>query len=592
MGNSNSTNSSELPDRKNKSDSDSDIDIIFSDLKKNIEKDLKKAEDNIDGIFYKSQHKNKDNKNDDTFNTISLHFSDSPKGTNFNVNRTSKPKQRLYHKEISEVSETSEEIIEDMPSVISTTSDIESSRKPIFSATSSDQNTISATSSARVPRNRQIASETSDSENTISATSSARVPRNRQIASETSDSENTISATSSAPVPRQRQRQIDSETSSDSVSSVFINNSKKNRNNLKNNSDTLSQTSAPDTAQKKYFKNMGKHSLITSESSISNFSQTGGSEIDVQIIPLMKGGSMLPDSRANNFSESDIDIQIVPIMNGGQRSEAKGKSKTNYTLSESSPFITSEVFKQTLEQHIQTGGKSKAKNTTESEFDSNKLLNIIMQMGGEHNSSESHSEYKKSEHKKPEDDSDDDDEDDSDDEDLFEDEDDDDDEDEDEDEDKEDSSTQVSRTKKQKKQKSLPKRSFNRLRTPNSDSSNSSSSSDRSSSSSSSESSNPSSVSSSSDSSSDSDKYYSAYTSSISSFILPTTTKKLSITKNVSRSTGSIASSIESSDSVYIMSSDSSIGSRNINLLSFDEPVNNARDKKSKKSKSKKAKKY
>jgi len=234
------------------------------------------------------------------------------------------------------------------------------------------------------------------------------------------------------------------------------------------------------------------------------------------------------------LTESEIDIKVVPLMSGGA---------LNAQFSESSPFITSEVFKKSLEQ---TGGAA------ESEFDSNKLLNIIMQMGGE----DKDSDNKKSTDSDSDSDSDDEDEDDTSD--LF---------DDDDDDDEEEESDDVFEKEKEKEVKHQASRSHKSTssmsRVVTHDDSSSSSTSDSSSSSSDS-----------SDSSSDSsEKLSSSLDTSIG----------LAIPRRVSRLSG--LNSSESASSVYIMSSDSSIGSRDINLLSFDEPAWAKPDKKSKKSK-------
>ena len=503
MGNSNSTHNSELAERKNNSDSDSDseIKIVFSELENNIKNDIKNAKNNIDEIFYKSQATNKNN-NKDSFNTISLEFTDSPKETKFHVSKTTKPKQMSYHKEVIETSEqistTSEEIIE--PHI---------SKSLINSPTSE------------------------------SSTSDIVPSRNLSNLSTTSDSDRNIFMDSNKP--------------------------------KKNKVDTISDTSPVDTEQKENFK---KNIPLTTTESTNSLSQTGGSDIDIQIVPLMKGGA-----KFNSFSESEIDIQIVPLMKGGAKSKSKSKSK--YESSENSPFITSEVFKKTLEKNTQKGGAKK--NTSESEFDSNKLLNIIMQMGGEDESPSSPSSSSSlsesvSDKKEKKDDSDNEDDDEEDDEDDEDDDFLDDSEDDEDSEDKEESS-EMSRMKRSK----LIKRSSH---THDDDDSSSSSSS------SSSESSESSESSSSSSSSSSESHNFSQATSSLSSFFLPTTN-----IRSVGRSKSTKSSD---TDSVYIMSSDSSIGSRNINLLSFDEPTDqsawNKKDKKDKKGKKdkkdKKAKKY
>jgi hypothetical protein len=321
-----------------------------------------------------------------------------------------------------------------------------------------------------------------------------------------SDSEsNTISATS--PVTRKQEKEM-----------------KNIRDNTTSDSDnTISATSTVDYKQKKEMDNIRNNTSSDSDK--------------------VGGGS---------FTESEINIKIVPLMNGGSKNK-------NYKYSESSPFITSEAFKEILENNGQNGGSQ----INESEFDSNKLLNIIMQMGGE-TKSDSDSDDKDS------------DDEDSDDKDSDEDEDEDDDEDDEDDDLFADSESteakKLERSKKAKKTKRLTATSsMSRSTTPDSSSSSSSSDSDDSSSSSDSDKSSSSSNSDDSSSSSSSNK------------ILSNSSISLAIPRRINSLVDSV-----SSDSVYIMSSDSSIGSRDINLLSFDEPVNNAWDKK----KSKKSKKY
>jgi hypothetical protein len=283
---------------------------------------------------------------------------------------------------------------------------------------------------------------------------------------------------------------------------------------------TISSTSELTKSQAQAAKNLG---------TMSSSSETSESPKSVKA----KSSKRL----TGGLTESEIDIQVVPLMNGGAQ------------FSESSPFITSEVFRKTLEQN---GG------VAESEFDSNKLLNIIMQMGGEDSESESKSESESdsdAKHKTKSEDSEDEDEDSDDD--LFEDTDDDE---EDDSEKKEEEGHQVARS---------VRTSSERRHTPKDK--DSSSSSEESSSSS-----ELSSSSSSSKSSSDSEKFP---TLSPESF-------GLAVPRRISGLSG--LNSSDSASSVYIMSSDSSIGSRDINLLSFDEPAWG----KSSGKKSKKAKKY
>ena len=282
-------------------------------------------------------------------------------------------------------------------------------------------------------------------------------------------------------------------------------------------SDGLSATSRFDTDQQAAAAQLGNLSTSDSSESPRSFKPSKFA---------LQGG----------LTESEIDVQVVPLMSGGA-------SSLNAQFSESSPFITSEVFKKTLGQN---GGAA------ESEFDSNKLLNIIMQMGGEDATSESDSDKKKSSDSEDEDDEE------SDSSDLFDDEDDEDEKDEDSDDVFEKQDHQVSRSKKHKNTTS------SLIRTPEDDSSSSSTSSSSSASSSSSTS---------EDSTSDSDKFP----------VLSPESIGLAIPRKIAGLSG--LNSSESESSVYIMSSDSSIGSRDINLLSFDEPAWGKSSKKSKKPK-------
>ena len=314
------------------------------------------------------------------------------------------------------------------------------------------------------------------------------------------------------------------------------------------NPEEISITVGSSSDKSKKSKKSKKSSKTESDTISATSPVTPGQEAEMKKLPTMSSSSESESVVASKdlkggFTESEIDIRVVPLtnqLNGGA---------SYLQFSESSPFITSEVFKKSLEQN---GG------TAESEFDSNKLLNIIMQMGGND-----------SDDKKSESDSDSDSESDEEDEEsesLFS-----DDDEEDEDEDKSDVFTddkepiQVARLK-HKNTSSMSKRL-----TPGSDDSSSSSSSDSSSSSSSS--------STSSSSSSSSDEIVTPIESSIG----------LNIPRRARKDERNLASlgGLNSSDSasVYILSSESSIGSRDINLLSFDEPAWGKPSKKSKKSK-------
>jgi len=315
------------------------------------------------------------------------------------------------------------------------------------------------------------------------------------------------------------------------------------------NPEEISITVGSSSDKSKKSKKSKKSSKTESDTISATSPVTPGQEAEMKKLPTMSSSSESESVVASKdlkggFTESEIDIRVVPLtnqLNGGA---------SYLQFSESSPFITSEVFKKSLEQN---GG------TAESEFDSNKLLNIIMQMGGND-----------SDDKKSDSDSESDDEDEES-ESLFS---DDDEEDDEEDEDKSDVFTddkepiQVARLK-HKNTSSMSKRL-----TPGSDDSSSSSSSDSSSSSSSSSTS-----SSSSSSSSSSDEIVTPIESSIG----------LNIPRRARKDERNLASlgGLNSSDSasVYILSSESSIGSRDINLLSFDEPAWGKPSKKSKKSK-------
>jgi len=334
--------------------------------------------------------------------------------------------------------------------------------------------------------------------------------------------------------------------------------------------ETISATS-PITSGQKRDMDLSKSNKLseTSESISATSPVTPGQKKDMQNLPTMSSSSETESVVANTnkalrggLTESEIDIRVVPLtnqLNGGSRS---------LNFSDSSPFITSEVFKKSLEQ---TGG------AIDSEFDSNKLLNIIMQMGGDASEKSEKSEKSTSST------SDDDDEKDDDDDSLFSDEDEDDEDDKDDEDDDDDVFTdgkepiQVARLKNNKNTSSM-----SRLSTPKSkDDSSSTSTSSSSNSSSDSSSSSSSSSSNFSSSSSDSDKLVTPAESSMGLAIPRRVTKN---EKNVApmASLGGLNSS--ESASVYILSSESSIGSRDINLLSFDEPAWD-KPKKSKKSK-------
>lgn len=310
-----------------------------------------------------------------------------------------------------------------------------------------------------------------------------------------------------------------SSSSNPEVISISVGSSSDKLKKLSTDSATISATSPVSSNQRKQMNELPSMSSSSSSESASP--------------KPLKGG----------LTESEIDIRVVPLtnqLNGGARS---------FEFSDSSPFITSEVFKKSLEQ---AGG-------AESEFDSNKLLNIIMQMGGDDEDKKSDED---SDSEDKEDDSEEkDDEDDS--ESLFS------SDDEDDEDDDEESSDVFAKGEKEPVQVArIHSTSSMARRTPKSDSSDSSSSS---SSSSSSDSSSSSSSSDSSDSS-DSEKLASS----------------LDILKRATNTIAPMASlsGLNSSDSasVYILSSESSIGSRDINLLSFDEPAW-GKSKKSKKSK-------
>ena len=284
----------------------------------------------------------------------------------------------------------------------------------------------------------------------------------------------------------------------------------------------LSATSPLSPKQKELMNKMNTNSDLKSVSDSDSSSKSKSNSDSRPKKPQMGG-----------LTESEINVQVVPLSLKG------GSNKFNANFSDSSPFITSEVFKKTLEQN---GGAN-----VESEFDSNKLLNIIMQMGGE----DSNEDSDKNSDKK--DDNTEDDEDDEDD-DLFD----------SEDDDSEDAKKKVSRPNYNSK--------FERKSTPRDNSSSSSSNS------------------SSSDSSSSSSSSSNDTSSSSSSNSTLVKSVGLAVPRRVAGLSG--LNSSDSESSVYIMSSDSSIGSRDINLLSFDEPATWGKAKAKKSKKSKKAKKY